>query len=611
MIGGLSLRPYQTAAVDAALAAHRAGRNPVESLPTGSGKSVVAAAIVSGLSVRGDERLVVTVPSRELAEQNEAALQRILPASEIGVVCAALGRRELDRRILVGTPQSLAAAIDFDPTCILIDEAHQMPLHRGSWFARLFDRLPRGRATPRIGLSATTFRTADGAIFGPKAWFDLEAFAISVQDLVDLGHLAPVRYVAPGLVMNTQGVSKAAGDFNQTQLTNANLDQVDDQVEIFLRELTSRRKGMVFTVGVEHAMAFVGALRNRGIEPALIIGAMDAAERRSGVDDFKSGRRKVAVTVSAGLTGFDVPEIDLIASCRPTMSPIIHVQSIGRGTRPAEGKRDLLALDFAGNVKSFGPVHQPHFDKSGQPLGGIAPWRPCKACGTFNHFDCSECTHCGGPLAARKIVTAHDLEYEAIRFWDEAKAVEQLVARMGPKRLPVESIALHGYRKQGDPNKISCMISVGLGGKAVVRSWFKRLKGERFTTFWAQLLGDTPPPTTLEEAYSRRAELVRPAAVDLERDGNFWRLRAVDHGYDEDPSPAPATVTPSSIVRVAPLVRTASLSRPRITDADIEAGRSPKGGWTKKTLAGWGVPWPPPSGWRKSLTKGSTAPRSR
>jgi hypothetical protein len=41
-----------------------------------------------------------------------------------------------------------------------------------------------------------------------------------------------------------------------------------------------------------------------------------------------------------------------------------------------------------------------------------------------------------------------------------------------------------------------------------------------------------------------------------------------------------------------------------ITDEQIEAGKSPRGGWTKKTLAAWGVSWPPPKGWRTALRTG-------
>jgi hypothetical protein len=41
-----------------------------------------------------------------------------------------------------------------------------------------------------------------------------------------------------------------------------------------------------------------------------------------------------------------------------------------------------------------------------------------------------------------------------------------------------------------------------------------------------------------------------------------------------------------------------------MTEEEIEAGRSPKGGWTAATLRQWGVPWPPPKGWRKALMRG-------
>lgn len=42
----------------------------------------------------------------------------------------------------------------------------------------------------------------------------------------------------------------------------------------------------------------------------------------------------------------------------------------------------------------------------------------------------------------------------------------------------------------------------------------------------------------------------------------------------------------------------------RVTREEIEAAKAPGGGWTRATLAGWGVPWPPPKGWRKALEDG-------
>ncbi len=529
-----ALRPYQAQAVAAALASHEAGENPVISAPTGSGKSMIVGRLVAELRAGGADRVVVTVPSRELAEQNERAMRGFLPAADVGVVCAALGRREGDCPVVIGTPQSLAGAIGYDPACVVVDEAHQMPLHRGSWFQRLFDALPRGRGTPRIGLSATTFRTADGAIYGsPTSWFDCQPFEVGVAALVDAGYLAPVRYVAPGATMTTAGVSRSAGDYNQAQLARANAALVDEQVDIVLDALRTRRKAMVFAVTVEHATAFRNAFGRRCHAASLIVGAMAAGDRVAQVDAFKTGATRIAVTVSAALTGFDVPDVDLLACCRPTVSPIIHTQSIGRGTRPFPGKAELLALDFAGNVASFGPVHQPHFDRSGQPLGGVAPWRACKGCGTFNHFETPACTHCGAALPVRKAVSAVELEYGTISFGPENKAVLAVVNRHGWDGLPVESIALHAYRKKSDPTSVSCMISLALGGEAIVRLWFKSMKSTRWIETWQRLLGDAPVPRSLEEAYARRHELIRPASVDLDREDGFWRVVGFDYDDDE------------------------------------------------------------------------------
>ena len=49
----------------------------------------------------------------------------------------------------------------------------------------------------------------------------------------------------------------------------------------------------------------------------------------------------------------------------------------------------------------------------------------------------------------------------------------------------------------------------------------------------------------------------------------------------------------------------------KITDAEIEAAKSPRGGFTRATLAKWGVPWPPVKGWRKALIEGRPIPKRR
>jgi hypothetical protein len=73
----------------------------------------------------------------------------------------------------------------------------------------------------------------------------------------------------------------------------------------------------------------------------------------------------------------------------------------------------------------------------------------------------------------------------------------------------------------------------GRGEDAIVRMWFKHPDTRWCRQHWAMLLGDSPAPRSLKEAYARRTELVRPAFVDLDRKGNFWRVVRADYENDE------------------------------------------------------------------------------
>ena len=92
------------------------------------------------------------------------------------------------------------------------------------------------------------------------------------------------------------------------------------------------------------------ALRERGIACEAVFGETPQDERERIIADFRAGHIRCLVNVMVLTTGFDVPQIDLLAMLRPTLSTGLYMQMIGRGTRKAEGKRDCLILDFAQNV---------------------------------------------------------------------------------------------------------------------------------------------------------------------------------------------------------------------------------------------------------------------
>src|SRR5699024_7836443 len=101
------------------------------------------------------------------------------------------------------------------------------------------------------------------------------------------------------------------------------------------------------------------ALNAHGITAAHVHSKMPRHERDRNLDALKSGQLQALTNYGCLTTGVDVPRIDLIMMLRPTKSPGLHVQMLGRGTRPSPGKENCLVLDFAGNVARLGPIDDP------------------------------------------------------------------------------------------------------------------------------------------------------------------------------------------------------------------------------------------------------------
>jgi superfamily II DNA or RNA helicase len=74
------------------------------------------------------------------------------------------------------------------------------------------------------------------------------------------------------------------------------------------------------------------------------------------LNDFKSGKLRALTNANVLTTGFDYPDIDLIAMLRPTMSASLYVQMAGRGMRVKSHTDHCLVLDFAGVVETHGPI---------------------------------------------------------------------------------------------------------------------------------------------------------------------------------------------------------------------------------------------------------------
>ncbi|HQY10351.1 MAG TPA: DUF3427 domain-containing protein, partial [Burkholderiaceae bacterium] len=107
-----------------------------------------------------------------------------------------------------------------------------------------------------------------------------------------------------------------------------------------------------FCVSVAHAQFMAGWLNRAGLPAACVVGDTPTDERRRAPQRLASGELCALVTVDLYNEGVDLPAVDTLMLLRPTQSPVLFQQQIGRGLRLAPGKESCLVLDFVGQHRA-------------------------------------------------------------------------------------------------------------------------------------------------------------------------------------------------------------------------------------------------------------------
>jgi DNA repair protein RadD len=355
----VALRPYQDTAVEAALGALDQGEHPVLSLPTGSGKSLVIAALAAQL----DGRILVATHRQELLEQNAAQLERYDDEAQSGIYSAGLSRRDDKARVIFGGIQSIYRRMATLQQAgrfryVIVDEAHRVPPpSENSMYGTVFDACPEAM---RIGLTATPYRLDDGLLHeGNDTWFSAMPVNVGIRDLTPQ-YLAPLVGMLTAHDIDVSDVRTRAGEFVTRELSQAASEEeaIQGAIEELCTLAAARQHWLLFCVDVTHSRLVHAALEARRITAELLLGETPQDDRRAALERFRTGASRALVNCEVATTGFDIPDIDCIAMLRPTMSKGLCVQMLGRGTRQAPGKTDCLVLDFAGNIERHTPLDE-------------------------------------------------------------------------------------------------------------------------------------------------------------------------------------------------------------------------------------------------------------
>lgn len=517
----LQLRPYQQQALDALFDywGEEPG-NPLLDLATGTGKSLLMAAVNERL-ITGwpDMRIVVVTHVAELIEQNYKELLGIWPFAPAGIFSAGLGRRDAHSQILfagIQTVHSKAQRIGHVDV-LLVDEAHLIPQKANTMYGRFIADLRAINPDMKIvGLTATPFRLGQGRLDeGDDRLFDKVIYTYGIADGIRDGYLSPLVSKATETGFDLSGVQKKGGDYvpgalqaavDRDETTRAAVDEVVG----YGRE---RRSWMAFCAGVEHAHHVRDEIRSRGFSCETVTGDTPKQERRRIIEDFKAGRVRCLTNNSVLTTGFNAPAVDLIAAMRPTLSPSLYVQAVGRGTRLAPGKVNCLVLDFAGWVRTHGPVDDVRARKPGKGQGE-APIKVCPSCHSIVHASARTCADCG-----------HEFEFEDKPKHKATADAGPILSSAAAEWMPVYRREFKYHDKPGGTDSVRAEFSMGMNKHKLwlcpQHTGFAKQKADRF---WRDHGGQAPAPKTVVEWLERADELQPTGEISIKPSGRYYEV---------------------------------------------------------------------------------------
>lgn len=338
------LRDFQNTVMGAARIEVSKGKKTLLVLPTGAGKTVIAAAITNGAVQRGNEVLFLA-HRKELIDQASNKLKTF--GVNHGVIMANDPREALHHPVQVASIQTLTRReMAFRPRIIIIDEAHRA---RAKSYEETLQRWPDAAV---LGLTATPVR-ADGKGLGEL--FQSMVLGPSLSELTDQGYLVPA--VSYSKRIDLSGIKTTAGDYNTGQLEQRmNQPVLIGDVVGHWRELASNRLTVGFAITVAHSQALTKEFNAAGIRSEHLDGETPKWRREQILENIATGRTRVVWNVGVLCEGWDCPEVSSIILARPTKSLGLYLQMVGRALRPSEGKSDCLILDHAGSCYSHGLV---------------------------------------------------------------------------------------------------------------------------------------------------------------------------------------------------------------------------------------------------------------
>jgi superfamily II DNA or RNA helicase len=345
--GEWSVRPYQSEALSALTEALHTYDRVVLALPTGSGKTYVAAKWICDHLLRQHKKVIWIAHRIELLDQAYITFVKLLPAERIHDITWWVGGRAKNHHgklVLV----SIMAARDFPPVdadLVVIDEAHHEPAQSYRRFQQTIT------CSKHLGLTATPKRL-DARPLG----YDAIAYQKTFMSLVSEGWLARPKPVIPQTRLTFE-LDVRMDDFSEESLASLDTDTRNTFIANHWAQWRHKYgKTLPFAINKDHARHLYERFAALSPSPRIrytVSGEGSRADRERAIQQFRHGDLDVLINCKIFTEGFDCPDVNTIFITRPTLSATLYMQMVGRGTRVTPTKKSFYIVDFEDNLGKF------------------------------------------------------------------------------------------------------------------------------------------------------------------------------------------------------------------------------------------------------------------
>lgn len=314
-------------------------------LATGLGKTLLAAFDVA----RFGGRTLFLVHRAEILTQAAEAFRRLHPTARFGWCVGS--QEDLHGDVVFASVQKLSRTEQLERLTqysfeyVVVDEVHHAS---AASYRRILERLQ-----PRfmLGLTATPDRADEADIL--PLFDDNLAYRADAGVGIRRGYLASFRYWGLRDTVDYAPIPWRNGRFDPDLLATAvqTTARMEQMWKAWLDHPGART--IIFCCTISHARFVRDWLKEKLVRVEAIHTGPDSADRVTVLEQLRDGELDAVCAVDLLNEGVDIPSVDRVLMLRPTESPVVFLQQLGRGLRKAPGKAALEVVDFVGNHRIF------------------------------------------------------------------------------------------------------------------------------------------------------------------------------------------------------------------------------------------------------------------